>query len=171
MALTVSLIHSVGTLISQHNPECIRAVMSIALFMKISSAADTLFYAILSSPAPTVSSNETDSTKIHEAIQSECDATDPHHPVDIPDSFGSWFVAENRRRLTESAAYMTRWFTDRGFRVYPANAGHFLWVDFGDRLGWDTWEKELDGFNGLFEERVYIVSQRLGNGRNSNACC
>jgi hypothetical protein len=36
----------------QHNPECIRAVMSIALFMKISSAADTLFYAILSSRVP-----------------------------------------------------------------------------------------------------------------------
>lgn len=134
--------------------------MSIALFMKISSAADTLFYAILSSPAPALASHETDSVKISEAIQSACESTDPLSPVDISESFGSWFIAENRRRLTESAAYMTRWFTDRGFRVYPANAGHFLWVDFGDRLGWDTWEKELDGFNGIFAEKVYIVSER-----------
>jgi hypothetical protein len=135
--------------------------MSIALFMKISSLADTLFYAILSSPAPSLPTDETNPAKITQAIRSACDSIDPHHPVPIANSFGSWFVTENRRRLTESAAYMTRWFTDRGFRVYPANAGHFLWVDFGDRLGWDTWEKELDGFNGLFAERIYIVSWRL----------
>jgi hypothetical protein len=119
------LIHSVGILISQHNPECIRAVMSIALFMKISSAADTLFYAILSSRAPALATDETDPAKICQAIQSACDSTDPLDSVDISDSFGAWFVAENRRRLTDSAAYMTRWFTDRGFRVYPANAGAF----------------------------------------------
>lgn len=152
--------NSFGTLISQHNPECIRAVISIALFMKVSSPADTLFYAMLSSPAPTLSTcKEIDSSQTLNVIKSACDAIDSSNPSDIEDSFASWFVAENRRRLTESAAYMTNWFLDRGFKVYPANAGHFLWVDFGDRVGWDTWDKELDGFNGLFEQRVYIVSR------------
>jgi hypothetical protein len=42
-------------------------VMSIALFMKISSAADTLFYAILSSRAPALATDETDPAKICQA--------------------------------------------------------------------------------------------------------
>ncbi|KAJ9105595.1 hypothetical protein QFC19_003577 [Naganishia cerealis] len=153
------LISRFGTLISQHNPECIRAVMSVALFMKVSSPADTLFYAMLSSPPPDISPSEaSDSSAVALAIKSATDAINPDQPAEVENSFAAWFVAENRRRLTDSAAYMSQWFIERGFKVYPANAGHFLWVDFGDRVGWDTWEKELDGFNGLFERRVYIVS-------------
>ncbi|KAJ9111030.1 hypothetical protein QFC22_006626 [Naganishia vaughanmartiniae] len=147
-----------GTLISQHNPECIRAVMSIALFMKVSSPADTLFYAMLSSPSPNLPSSESCSTEnTIQAIKSATDAIDPIRPSQIEDSFAAWFIAENRRRLTDSAGYMTQWFTDRGFNVYPANAGHFLWVDFAGKVGWDTWAKELDGFHGVFEQRVYIA--------------
>jgi hypothetical protein len=145
-----------GTLISQHNPECIRAVMSIALFMKVSSPADTLFYSLLSSPSPNLSESSATETTMT-TIKSATDAINVSQPSEIGDSFAAWFVAENRRRLTDSATYMTQWFTDRGFKVYPANAGHFLWVDFADRVGWDTWSKELDGFHGVFERRVYIV--------------
>ena len=154
----VGLSHRFGTLISQHNPECIRAVISVALFMKVSSPADTLFYGLLSSPSPDLSeTSDTETTMT--AIKSATDAIKASQPFQIEDSFAAWFIAENRRRLTDSATYMTQWFTDRGFKVYPANAGHFLWVDFADRVGWDTWAKELNGFHGLFERRVYIVSR------------
>ncbi|KAJ9093170.1 hypothetical protein QFC21_006487 [Naganishia friedmannii] len=147
-----------GTLISQHNPECIRAVISVALFMKVSSPADTLFYAMLSSPSPNLPSSETcDTETTIRAIKLATDAIDPSRPSKIEDSFAAWFVAENRRRLTDSAAYLKQWFVDRGFKVYPANSGHFLWVDFAGRVGWDTWGKELDGFHGMFERRVYIA--------------
>jgi hypothetical protein len=132
--------------------------MSIALFMKVSSATDTLFYALLSSPAPDTSSEARAPSETLQAIKSACGAIDPAHPREVEESFASWFIAENRRRLTDSAAYMTNWFVERGFKVYPANAGHFLWVDFGDRVGWDTWDRELDGFNEVFNQRVYIVS-------------
>ncbi|KAI5449838.1 hypothetical protein NCC49_003954 [Naganishia albida] len=147
-----------GSLISQHNPDVLRAVMSLALFMKVSSATDTLFYALLSSPAPEFPSEEaSDRAETIKAIHAACDAIDASRPMRIEDSFASWFVTENRRRLTDSAAYMTNWFETRGFKVYPANAGHFLWVDFGDRIGWDTWDRELDGFNEVFNQRVYIA--------------
>jgi hypothetical protein len=161
---------SFGSLISQHNPEVLRAVMSLALFMKVSSATDTLFYALLSSPAPHDSPEETDRSKTLSAIQAACDAIDPSRPASIEECFASWFVAENRRRLTDSAAYLTKWFEDRGFKVYPANAGHFLWVDFGDRVGWDTWDRELEGFNEVFNQRVYIVSRPYAWRGNSYSC-
>lgn len=132
--------------------------MSIALFMKVSSATDTLFYALLSSPAPELSPEAKTPTETLPAIKSACDAIDPSKPAQLEDSFASWFIAENQRRLTDSAVYMTNWFVERGFKIYPANAGHFLWVDFGDRVGWDTWDRELEGFGEVFNQRVYIVS-------------
>jgi hypothetical protein len=42
--------------------------------------------------------------------------------------------------------------------VAPSNAGHFLWVDLGSRLGWTTAEEEEDGFCRLFDAGLYIVS-------------
>lgn len=158
-ATNMTLLDRFGSLISQHNPEVLRAVMSLALFMKVSSATDTLFYALLSSPAPHLSPEEMDRSKTLMAVQAACDAIDPSRPAPIEESFAAWFVAENRRCLTDSAAYLTKWFEERGFKVYPANAGHFLWVDFGDRVGWDTWERELEGFNEVFNQRIYIVSR------------
>ena len=70
-------------------------------------------------------------------------------------------MRENRRRIESNYRLARDWLQARGFNVAPSNAGHFLWVDLGSRLGWTTVDEEEDGFCRLFDAGLYIVSVAL----------
>lgn len=53
-------------------------------------------------------------------------------------------VGENQRRLADSAAFMRKWFEDRGMKPQQSNAGHFMLVDVRERLGIKTFEDEKE---------------------------
>ena len=101
----------------------------LSLFMKVSSSADCLFSALLEEPS-----------------------------LDGTERYRDWFLRENRRRLESNYQLAKSWLEARGFHVIPSNAGHFLWVDLGSRMGWTTAEDEEDGFCRLFDAGLYIVS-------------
>lgn len=103
------------------------------MLMKISSPADVLFTSLLTSPPP---------------------------PGSNAPSYVSWFLAENKIRLGEAHAFLRSWFEERGVVVADVNAGHFVWVNLGKRMGWTTAEEEKKGFQKLLDGGVYIVSGR-----------
>lgn len=151
-----------GVLITQHNPLLLRTLAQTSMLMKISSPADVLFTALLTSPPP-------------------ASAISASSTVAAPKSYVEWFTQENRRRLTEAHAYVRGWFEERGCPVADSNAGHFVWVDIGARvhwtsfdahavhhadssplalasqMGWTTTEQEKAGFQRLLDGGVYIV--------------
>lgn len=104
---------------------------SKSMLMKVSSPADVLWTSLLTAPAPP--SSPTYSSYLH------------------------WFVAENKARLTEAHAYVRGWFVKRGVQVADSNAGHFVWVNLGQRVGWTTAAEEKKGFQTLLDGGVYIV--------------
>jgi 1-aminocyclopropane-1-carboxylate synthase len=117
-----------GVLISQGNPTLIKAMAPLSLFMKVSSPADCLFSALLEAPSQ-----------------------------DGSEQYRTWFIRENQRRLESNYRLARDWLVDRGFHVVPSNAGHFLWVDIGSKLGWKTVEDEEEGFATIFDAGLYIV--------------
>ena len=104
------------------------------MLMKISSPADVLFSALLTSKSSPTPSNQT---------------------------FLAWFVKENRRRLTEAHAVVRTWFEERGVRVADSNAGHFCWVQVGERMGWRSVAEEKAGFQKMLDGGVYLVSKTI----------
>ncbi|CAK9786745.1 PLP-dependent transferase [Cutaneotrichosporon oleaginosum] len=67
------------------------------------------------------------------------------------------FVALNRARLAEAAAYVRAWFEARGVHVAPSNAGNFVWVDIGGRLGFRDAMEEKRVFQRLLDGGVYVA--------------
>lgn len=118
-----------GVLVMPHNPRLIRTMAQTSMLMKVSSPADVLFSALLTSPrSPTASSA----------------------------TFLDWFIRENRRRLTDAHALVRTWFERRAVRVANSNAGHFCWVQLGERMGWTTLAEEKKGFQQLLDGGVYL---------------
>ena len=70
------------------------------------------------------------------------------------------FLALNRSRLGEAQAKVRTWFERRGVYVKPCNAGHFVWVHLGPRVGIETKEQELEVFQKLLDGGLYIVSSQ-----------
>ncbi|KAH8079618.1 pyridoxal phosphate-dependent transferase [Filobasidium floriforme] len=69
----------------------------------------------------------------------------------------STYLLISRERLRVAHDLVETWFSARGCTVYRCDAGPFLWVDMGDRLGITTWEEEAQWHTRLFEEgKVYI---------------
>ncbi|KAG7529662.1 hypothetical protein FFLO_05506 [Filobasidium floriforme] len=69
----------------------------------------------------------------------------------------STYLLISRERLRVAHDLVETWFSVRGCTVYRCDAGPFLWVDMGDRLGITTWEEEAQWHTRLFEEgKVYI---------------
>lgn len=123
-----------GVLITPHNPRLIRTLAQTSMLMKVSSPADVLFSALLTSPTSPTASSAT---------------------------FLDWFIKENQRRLTAAHALVRTWFECRGVRVARSNAGHFCWIQLGERLGWTTLAEEKAGFQQLLNGGVYL-GQSLG---------
>lgn len=75
------------------------------------------------------------------------------------------FIKENRARLAEAHAFTRGWFEARGVGVAVSNAGHFIWVDLGSRLGMGDGEegvkREKKVFQELLDGGVYIVRPAL----------
>ncbi|KAI9635941.1 pyridoxal phosphate-dependent transferase [Dioszegia hungarica] len=71
------------------------------------------------------------------------------------------FISENRRRLAEAHALTRGWFTARGVPVANSNAGHFIWVNLGGKLGFEEGEagvkEEKKVFQELLDGGVYIA--------------
>lgn len=118
-----------GVLLTPHNPRLVRVLAQTSMLMKVSSPADVLFSALLTSPRSPTASN-------------------------LP--FVDWFIGENRRRLTDAHALVRTWFEKRGVRVADSCAGHFAWVQLGDRLGWSTVAQEKAGFQRMLDGGVYL---------------
>jgi 1-aminocyclopropane-1-carboxylate synthase len=70
-------------------------------------------------------------------------------------------MRENRWRLESNYRLARDYLTDKKFNVVPSNAGHFLWVDIGSRLGWKTVDDDEDGFARIFDAGLYIVGLRV----------
>ncbi|KAL1405968.1 hypothetical protein Q8F55_007650 [Vanrija albida] len=67
------------------------------------------------------------------------------------------FIALNKTRLSEAAAYTRDWFQARGVEVAHSNAGNFVWVNLGGRLGFDDAAEEKRVFQKLLDGGVYIA--------------
>lgn len=67
------------------------------------------------------------------------------------------FLATNRARLAEAAAYTRAFFESRGIEVYPSNAGNFAWVNLGPILGIETADEEKRIFQKLLDGGVYVA--------------
>ena len=107
----------------------VKAMAPLSLFIKVSAPADCLFSALLEEPS-----------------------------VDGSERYRDWFVRENKRRMASNYRLARDWLEVRGFSVVPSNAGHFMWVNLGSRLGWKTADDEEEGFCRLFDAGLYIVS-------------
>jgi 1-aminocyclopropane-1-carboxylate synthase len=118
-----------GVLITRNGQDLTHALAPLSLFTKISTPADCLFSALL---------------------------TEPH--ADGKESFVSWFMRENSTRLGSVHEFAVDWFNSRGVDVTPSNAGHFIWVNIGKKMGWKTVEEEEAGFCRIFDAGLYIVS-------------
>jgi hypothetical protein len=71
----------------------------------------------------------------------------------------STYLLISQERLRAAHQLVETWFSARGCTVHRCDAGPFLWVYMGDRLGITTWEEEARLHMRLFEEGgVYIVS-------------
>ena len=114
----------------------VKAMASLSLFIKISAPADCLFCALLE--------------------ESSLDGTERYR---------DWFIRENKRRLVSNYHLARDWLEARGFNVVPSNAGHFMWVDLGSKLGWKTVEDEEEGFCRIFDAGLYIVSSTQARKR------
>lgn len=69
------------------------------------------------------------------------------------------FLEINVKRLAEAQAQATRWFEQRrGVTVKASNAGHFIWLDLGSRLGIKSFSEELEVYQRLLDGRVYVAS-------------
>lgn len=112
----------VGSLVSQANPLLLRAMANTSMLMKLSSASDVIWSALL---------------------------RDTH--------FLPQFVALNRARLAEAAAYVRGWFEARGVVVADSNAGNFAWVDIGGALGFRDAVEEKKVFQKLLDGGVYVA--------------
>lgn len=75
-------------------------------------------------------------------------------------------MAENRRRLADSAAFVRDWFSARGMHPQQSNAGHFMLIDVRDRLGVRTWDDEKDIALKSVPAGVLVVS-RCGRHRTA----
>lgn len=67
------------------------------------------------------------------------------------------FIALNRARLTEAGKYVREWFEARGVPVAHSNAGNFVWVDIGKRLGCRDAKEEKRIFQRLLDGGVYVA--------------
>lgn len=67
------------------------------------------------------------------------------------------FVALNRARLSEAGKYVREWFEARGVPVAHSNAGNFVWVDLGARLGFRDPKEEKRIFQRLLDGGVYVA--------------
>ncbi|BEJ15246.1 hypothetical protein CspHIS471_0410130 [Cutaneotrichosporon sp. HIS471] len=67
------------------------------------------------------------------------------------------FIALNRSRLTEAGTYVRNWFETRGVPVAHSNAGNFVWVDIGARLGFRDAKEEKRIFQRLLDGGVYVA--------------
>ncbi|GMK59407.1 hypothetical protein CspeluHIS016_0800130 [Cutaneotrichosporon spelunceum] len=67
------------------------------------------------------------------------------------------FIALNRARLTEAGTYVRDWFEARGVPVAHSNAGNFVWVDLGARLGFREAKEEKRIFQRLLDGGVYVA--------------
>lgn len=94
-----------------------------------------------------------------------------------------WFLAENRRRLTQAARETKQWFKNRGVPVAKANArvirplllsvrhlpnlsllphrGNFFMLDLSEKLGIKTEAEEKEVSERLLDAGVYLVSRLL----------
>jgi hypothetical protein len=133
-----------ATLVSQYNTELHRAMSSFGLFIKPSSVSDALLYALLTAPPPTGDENS-------QTGSFEC--------------YADWFIHINQRRMREAYRYMRDRLERAGLEVVPSHAGHFIWTKVSNEAGWESWEGELNGFEKIFDARVYIVSPLLSQVR------
>ncbi|WWC85745.1 uncharacterized protein L201_000611 [Kwoniella dendrophila CBS 6074] len=67
------------------------------------------------------------------------------------------FISTNRKRLTEAHAFARGWFVERGVEVANSNAGNFVWVNLGKRLGFSDAITEKRVFQKLLDGGVYIA--------------
>ncbi|ORY25180.1 pyridoxal phosphate-dependent transferase [Naematelia encephala] len=73
------------------------------------------------------------------------------------DSYLEYFISTNRQRLGDAQAFVRGWFVQRGVTVAPSNAGNFIWVDLGGKLGFRDVATEKKVFQKLLDGGVYIA--------------
>lgn len=79
-------------------------------------------------------------------------------------------IGENQRRLADSAAFMRKWFEDRGMKPMQSNAGHFMMVDVRERLNIKSFEDEKDIAIKSVPCGVLVVSDKLRVGQEEVVC-
>ncbi|TYJ52364.1 hypothetical protein B9479_007020 [Cryptococcus floricola] len=67
------------------------------------------------------------------------------------------FIDKNRERLAEAQAFVRGWFEGRGVVVADSNAGNFVWINLGQRLGFTDVQTEKQVFHKLLHSGVYIA--------------
>ncbi|RSH90670.1 hypothetical protein EHS25_001275 [Saitozyma podzolica] len=67
------------------------------------------------------------------------------------------FLGENKRRLGAAQAFVRGWFEERGVEVAHSNAGNFIWVHLGGKLGFRDAISEKKVFQRLLDGGVYIA--------------
>ncbi|GFZ50714.1 hypothetical protein JCM24511_08472 [Saitozyma sp. JCM 24511] len=67
------------------------------------------------------------------------------------------FLGENKRRLAAAQASVRGWFEERGVEVAHSNAGNFIWVHLGGKLGFSDAISEKKVFQKLLDGGVYIA--------------
>ncbi|WWC58053.1 uncharacterized protein I303_100588 [Kwoniella dejecticola CBS 10117] len=67
------------------------------------------------------------------------------------------FIQTNKSKLTEAHAYARGWFVARGIEVANSNAGNFIWVNLGAKLGFTDASSEKKVFQKLLDGGVYIA--------------
>lgn len=73
------------------------------------------------------------------------------------------YLAENRRALSEAYTYLTTWLKRHQLKYTPANAGHFVLVDFRDHVEKLAQEQgQADG--GRFKHEIALLNRFVENG-------
>ncbi|WVQ76353.1 hypothetical protein IAR50_006018 [Cryptococcus sp. DSM 104548] len=67
------------------------------------------------------------------------------------------FLNKNKERLGEAQAFVRDWFEERGVVVADSNAGNFVWVNIGQKLGGIDANTERMIFQKLLDSGVYIA--------------
>ncbi|ODO01973.1 hypothetical protein L198_02704 [Cryptococcus wingfieldii CBS 7118] len=67
------------------------------------------------------------------------------------------FLETNKGRLGEAQAFVRDWFEERGVVVADSNAGNFVWVNIGEKLGGIDVATEKNIFQRLLDSGVYIA--------------
>lgn len=68
------------------------------------------------------------------------------------------FLRLNQSRLSVAQERVRTWFERRKVVVRDCNAGHFVWVNLGPRIGIKTKEEETWIFQKLLDGGLYVVS-------------